>query len=89
MTRSFLASLVLGAAMAATSVLTLTLTPTHKVAASRAQFTLERLVPARFGNWRIDDSVLPCVRTPARRPSSTPCTTRPWRAPTSTTPASA
>jgi EpsI family protein len=67
MTRSFLASVVLGAAMAATSVLTLALTPTHKVAASRAQFTLERLVPARFGTWRIDDSVLPLRPDPGQK----------------------
>jgi EpsI family protein len=67
MNRRFLASLVLGAAMAATSALTLALTPTHKVAASREQFTLEQLVPTRFGNWRVDDSVLPLTPDPGQK----------------------
>lgn len=67
MNRRFLASAVLGIAMAATSVLTLALTPTHKVAASREQFTLEQLVPTRFGAWRIDDSVLPLRPDPGQK----------------------
>jgi EpsI family protein len=67
MKRRFLASAVLGAAMAATAVLTLALTPTHKVAASRAQFTLEQLIPTRFGNWRVDDSVLPLRPDPGQQ----------------------
>jgi len=67
MNRRFLASAVLGLAMAATSVLTLALTPTHKVAASREQFTLEQLIPARFGSWRIDDSVLPLSPDPGQK----------------------
>jgi len=67
MNRRFLASLVLGLAMAGTAVLTLALTPTRKVAATRAQFTLEQLVPARFGNWRIDDSVVPLTPDPGQK----------------------
>jgi len=67
MSRRFLASAVLGGAMAATSVLTLALTPTHKVAASREQFTLEQLVPKRFGSWHIDDSVLPLTPDPGQK----------------------
>jgi len=59
MNRRFLASAVLGVAMAATSALTVALTPTQKVAATRDSFSLEQAVPARFADWRVDDSVVP------------------------------
>lgn len=54
-----LASAVLGLAMAATSALTGALTPTRKLAASQDSFSLEQMVPKRFGNWVVDDSVVP------------------------------
>jgi EpsI family protein len=57
--RKFTASLILGVAMAATSALTGALTPTRKVAAAQAQFSLEQMIPRRFGGWTVDDSVAP------------------------------
>jgi len=59
MNRAFLASAVLGVAMAATSALTGALTPTRKVADSRDRFSLEQLIPQRFGGWSVDRSVVP------------------------------
>jgi EpsI family protein len=59
MNRRLLASLVLGVAMAATSALTGALTPTRKVADTRDRFSLDALIPARFGNWTVDTSIAP------------------------------
>jgi EpsI family protein len=59
MTGRFAASLILGVAMAGTSALTGALTPTHKVAAVRPQFSLEQMIPKRFSGWTVDDSVAP------------------------------
>lgn len=59
MNRKLFASVVLGAAMAATSALTGALTPTQKVAASQERFSLERMIPKRFGGWSVDDSMVP------------------------------
>jgi EpsI family protein len=59
MSGRFAASLILGIAMAGTSALTGALTPTRKVAAVRPQFSLEQMIPKRFGGWTVDDSVAP------------------------------
>jgi EpsI family protein len=59
MNRKLLASLVLGAAMAGTSALTGALTPTQKLMATQAHFSLESLVPQRFGSWSVDRSIAP------------------------------
>jgi len=57
--RRFIASIVLGVAMAGTSALTGALTPKQKVADFQERFNLEQLVPTRFGNWTMDNSVAP------------------------------
>jgi EpsI family protein len=57
--RRFLASVVLGLAMAGTSALTGALTPRQKVAAVQDRFDLESIVPKQFGAWRVDNSVVP------------------------------
>jgi len=57
--RRFVASVVLGIAMAGTSALTGALTPKQKVADFQDHFSLEQLIPARFGNWTMDNSVAP------------------------------
>jgi EpsI family protein len=57
--RPFLASVALGIAMAGTAVLSGALTPTHKVAATQAQFSLDQMIPRHFGNWVVDDSLAP------------------------------
>jgi EpsI family protein len=57
--RRFVASVVLGLAMAGTSALTGALTPRQKVAAVQDRFDLESIVPKQFGAWRVDNSVVP------------------------------
>jgi len=59
MNRRFLASVLLGVAMAGTSALTGALTPRQKVAAVQERFDLDAMIPARFGNWTVDDTVAP------------------------------
>jgi EpsI family protein len=59
MNRKFVASVVLGIAMAATSALTGALTPRQKVATVQDRFDLESIVPKQFGAWRVDNSVVP------------------------------
>jgi EpsI family protein len=59
MNRRFLASIVLGVAMAGTSALTGALTPKQKVAAVQERFDLDAMVPKRFGNWTVDNAVVP------------------------------
>jgi EpsI family protein len=59
MNRAFFASAILGVAMAAASALTVAFTPTHKMATLQAQFSLDRMIPRRFGNWTVDDTMVP------------------------------
>ena len=59
MNRRFLVSVLLGVAMAGTSALTGALTPKQKVAAVQDRFDLEAMIPARFGNWTLDNTVVP------------------------------
>jgi len=59
MKRTFVASVVLGAAMAGASALTGALAPARKTAAVQAPFDLETMIPRRFGHWRVDGTVAP------------------------------
>ena len=63
----FLASLALGVAMAATSVLSVALTPSPKVMQAQAAFSLEAMIPARFGAWRIDPHIVPLTPNPEQQ----------------------
>jgi EpsI family protein len=63
----FVASLVLGVAMAATSALTGALTPTAKVAPGRPDFNLDTMIPARFAGWTVDTSIVPLKPDPERQ----------------------
>jgi EpsI family protein len=65
--RRFVASVVLGLAMAATSALTGALTPTQKIAGTRADFSLEAMIPQRFGGWTVDASVVPLAPDPTQQ----------------------
>jgi EpsI family protein len=67
MNRSFVASAVLGIAMAATSALTGALTPTQKIGATRADFSLEAMIPQRFAGWTVDASVVPLAPDPTQK----------------------
>jgi EpsI family protein len=59
MNRKLLASVILGVAMAGTSALTGALTPKQKVAAVQERFDLDAMIPKRFGNWTVDNTVVP------------------------------
>jgi EpsI family protein len=67
MNRRLALSLVLGAAMAGTSALTGALTPKARVPQAHEQFSLEQMVPQRFGDWRIDPSVVPLTPDPEQQ----------------------
>ncbi|VXB20742.1 exosortase-associated protein EpsI, B-type [Massilia sp. 9I] len=67
MNRRFAISLVLGVAMAATSALTGALTPKARVPQAHEQFSLEQMIPQRFGDWRIDPSVVPLTPDPEQQ----------------------
>ena len=64
MNRRFAASLVIGAAMAGTSALTVALTPRERVPQAHERFSLEQMIPARFGEWTLDPSVVPLTPDP-------------------------
>ena len=59
MNRKLLASIVLGAAMAGTAALTAMATPKNKVAVAQERFSLEQMIPQRFGNWKVDANIVP------------------------------
>ena len=67
MNRRFAISVVLGLAMAGTSALTGALTPKPRVLQPHEQFSLEQMIPQRFGDWRIDPSVVPLAPDPEQQ----------------------
>ncbi|SFD06278.1 exosortase-associated protein EpsI, B-type [Massilia yuzhufengensis] len=64
MKRRLAISLVLGLAMAGTSALTGALTPRARVPQAHERFSLEQMIPQRFGDWRLDPSVVPLTPDP-------------------------
>ena len=67
MNRRILASVVLGAAMVTASALTGALTPTVKLAEQQGQFKLETMIPASFGQWQVDTSIVPLQADPEQQ----------------------
>ena len=67
MNRRILASVVLGAAMVSASALTGALTPTVKLAEQQGQFKLETMIPASFGEWQVDTSIVPLQADPEQQ----------------------
>ena len=67
MNRRFAISVVLGLAMAGTSALTGALTPKPRVQQPHEQFSLEQMIPQRFGDWRIDPSIVPLAPDPEQQ----------------------
>jgi EpsI family protein len=67
MNRRFAASVILGLAMAGTSALTGALTPRQKVADARADFSLDKMIPASFAGWSLDTSVVPLAPDPTQK----------------------
>lgn len=57
-------ALVIGGAMIATAAVTEAVRPRRLMAASRPAIHLDTLIPAEFGDWRIDTSVVPIQPAP-------------------------
>ena len=67
MNRRMAISLVLGAAMAGTSALTVALTPKARTPQAHERFSLEQMIPVRFGDWTVDPSVVPLAPDPEQQ----------------------
>jgi EpsI family protein len=67
MNRRLAVSLALGLAMAATSALTGALTPRARVPLVQEQFSLEQMIPQRFGHWQLDHAVVPLAPDPEQQ----------------------
>jgi EpsI family protein len=57
-------NLIIGLAMVVTAGLALALTPREKIADHGPKVNLETMIPKRFGEWRIDESVAPLQVSP-------------------------
>src|SRR3569833_1305750 len=56
--------LVIGLFMFAAAGMALALKPTHKIADSEPKIDLEVLIPKTFGDWKIDESIVPLIADP-------------------------
>jgi EpsI family protein len=59
MRKSLIVSALLGALMVSSAAVTKVVTPTTKMADRQARFNLAQMVPLKFGEWRVDDSIVP------------------------------
>ena len=59
MKRSLIVSFILGILMVSSGALTKALTPTSKIADQQERINLEFMIPSKFGDWRIDESIIP------------------------------
>lgn len=59
MKESLMTSLIIGVMMVLSGALTMALTPTTRVADQQERFDLEIMIPEKFGDWKIDKSILP------------------------------
>jgi len=59
MKKSLITSIILGILMVSSGALTMALTPTVKIADQQEMLNLEALIPVQFGNWQIDNSIIP------------------------------
>lgn len=59
MKKSLITSVTLGISMVLSGALTMALTPNIKIADQREMVDLEIIIPAKFGDWQIDKSVMP------------------------------
>ena len=59
MRKSIIVSIFLGILMVSSGALTKALTPTKKIADQQEKIDLEIMIPTRFGDWRIDKSIIP------------------------------
>lgn len=58
--------LVIGLCMLAAAGMALALKPTQKLANSEPKIDLEVLIPKTFGNWKIDETIVPLIADPAQ-----------------------
>jgi EpsI family protein len=59
MKKSLITSIILGILMVSSGALTMALTPTVKIADQQEMVDLEILIPAHFGDWKIDRTIIP------------------------------
>jgi EpsI family protein len=57
-------NLIIGLCMFAAAGMALALKPTHKVADAGPKIDLEVLIPKTFGNWKIDETIVPLLIDP-------------------------
>ncbi|MBN8778012.1 exosortase-associated protein EpsI, B-type [Thiobacillus sp.] len=58
--------LVIGLCMFAAAGMALALKPTQKLANNEPKIDLEVLIPKTFGNWKIDETIVPLIADPAQ-----------------------
>ena len=56
--------LVIGLCMLGAAGMALALKPTHKIADAGPKVDLELLVPKKFGDWKIDETITPLIANP-------------------------
>ena len=59
MRKSLVTSFIVGVLMIVSAALTMALTPTKKIADQQEKLDLETMIPVKFGNWKIDESIIP------------------------------
>ncbi len=57
--KSLMTSIALAMMMVSSSVLTMLLIPTNRIADQRERINLEDMIPLKIGNWHIDESIIP------------------------------
>ena len=59
MKKSLITSIILGILMVSSGALTLALTPTYKISDLQERIDLEIMIPVRFGDWKVDETIIP------------------------------
>lgn len=65
MRKPLMVSLVIGTMMISSAAVTKVITPTTKLADQHARFALDQIIPAKFADWQVDDTVVPLQVDPA------------------------
>lgn len=55
---------VIGLCMLGAAGMALALKPTHKIADTGPKINLETLIPKQFGDWKLDESIVPLIANP-------------------------
>lgn len=59
--------LIIGLCMFAAAGMAMALKPTHKVADGGPKVDLETLIPKTFGDWKIDETIVPLIANPEQQ----------------------